>query len=188
MKKLFLMLLIAFMLFPSCQENKMYNAFLDKKGKKVVQLVEKDDTDKIAYLAMFQYSNKDSILKMSKDIAQYYNIEGYDMFIGDSLFYFISEEMKERRIGRQKLRLVIHFIINQIFILILHQKAMFYNLICRNAAVFFFRHTRIFAQINVTANVPQRHHNVFQLHAMRIDSQFPMDISDQDQATGQTER
>ena len=49
MKKLFLMLLIAFMLFPSCQENKMYNAFLDKKGKKVVQLVEKDDTDKIAY-------------------------------------------------------------------------------------------------------------------------------------------
>ena len=96
MKKLFLMLLIAFMLFPSCQENKMYNAFLDKKGKKVVQLVEKDDTDKIAYLAMFQYSNKDSILKMSKDIAQYYNIEGYDMFIGDSLFYFISEEMKDR--------------------------------------------------------------------------------------------
>lgn len=96
MKKLFLMLLIAFMLFPSCQENKMYNAFLDKKGRKVVQLVEKDDTDKIAYLAMFQYSNKDSILKMSKDIAQYYNIEGYDMFIGDSLFYFISEEMKDR--------------------------------------------------------------------------------------------
>lgn len=92
MKKLFLMLLIAFMLFPSCQENKMYNAFLDKKGKKVVQLVEIDDTDKIAYLAMFQYSNKDSILKMSKDIAQYYNIEGYDMFIGDSLFYFISED------------------------------------------------------------------------------------------------
>ena len=95
MKNLFLMSLITFMLFPSCQENKVYNAFLDKRGKKVVQLVKKNDIDKTAYLAMFQYSNEDSILKMSKDIAQYYNIEGYDMFFNDSIQYFISEELKE---------------------------------------------------------------------------------------------
>ena len=62
-------------------------------------MVKKDDINKIAYLAMFKDIEKDSIFMMSESIAQYYDIEGYDMFIGDSSNYFISEEMKELVIG-----------------------------------------------------------------------------------------
>ncbi len=95
MTRILLILLCLPMLFSCDQENKVYNAFIGEKGEKIVQMVKKDDINKIAYLAMFKDIEKDSIFMMSESIAQYYDIEGYDMFIGDSSNYFISEEMKE---------------------------------------------------------------------------------------------
>lgn len=90
-----LILLCLPMLFSCGQESKEYNAFIGKKGKKIVQLVKKDDINKTAYLARFKGIAKDSIFIMSKEIAQYYDIEGYDMFFGDSSNFFISEELKK---------------------------------------------------------------------------------------------
>ena len=85
MTRILLILLCLPMLFSCDQENKVYNAFIGEKGEKIVQMVKKDDINKIAYLAMFKDIEKDSIFMMSESIAQYYDIEGYDMFIGDNV-------------------------------------------------------------------------------------------------------
>ena len=94
MIRILLILLSLPMLFSCGQESREYNAFIGEKEKKIVQLVKKDDINKIAYLARFKGIKKDSIFMMSKAIAQFYDIEGYDMFFGDSSNFFISEELK----------------------------------------------------------------------------------------------
>ena len=74
------------MLF-SCTKKETYEAIYDKKGNKIVQLIQKDENNKNAYLAIFSNLEKNHILKISEDIARKYNIEGYNMFFGDSLYY-----------------------------------------------------------------------------------------------------
>lgn len=54
MIRILLILLCLPMLFSCGQESREYNVFIGEKGKKIVQLVKKDDINKIAYLARFK--------------------------------------------------------------------------------------------------------------------------------------
>lgn len=47
MTRILLILLCLPMLFSCDQENKVYNAFIGEKGEKIVQMVKKDDINKV---------------------------------------------------------------------------------------------------------------------------------------------